>query len=354
MRFFQLTLASAICALMLGTAAFAIGNSDYLRIRNQTPIAAVQPDSPLTSQFPLFSGQYIEIDGTITGLFSGVGADTLLLDVGEARPLLLCYTARDTETLLNRYVRVLACVPAKGIAQLEALAITITTADFATRYPANVTSDGYTLIDATDAEYHLTIPEENVNYRFASVPPLKPQRPAAPSYTIDVTRALSSQQAVVQMYADHIRTINARLEPEKASTIALHLLRKSEKYDVDPRLLVAMVTQESRFNTQAVSRAGARGLGQLMPGTAAALGVRDSFDIEQNLDGTARYIASQLDTFGRLSLALAAYNAGPGNVRKYGGVPPFRETQHYVKVIWNNFAKLSGLDPVTGKAIATY
>lgn len=97
-------------------------------------------------------------------------------------------------------------------------------------------------------------------------------------------------------------------------------------------LFQSLIKQESRFNNAAVSHVGARGFCQLMPGTAADLGV-DPRDPWQNLDGGARYIATQLNTFGRIDHALAAYNAGPGNVNKYGGIPPFEETQNYVRRI---------------------
>ena len=98
-------------------------------------------------------------------------------------------------------------------------------------------------------------------------------------------------------------------------------------------LFQAMIWQESRFNPRAVSPKGARGLAQLMPGTAARLGV-DPRDPMQNLDGGARYLLMQLQTFKSPTLALAAYNAGPEAVRKYGGVPPYDETRsHIVKVM---------------------
>lgn len=97
-------------------------------------------------------------------------------------------------------------------------------------------------------------------------------------------------------------------------------------------LLQSLVKQESGFNNAAISPVGALGFTQLMPGTAADLGV-DPSDPEQNLDGGARYLATQLKSFGRVDLALAAYNAGPGNVRKFGGIPPFEEAQNYVRRI---------------------
>lgn len=108
----------------------------------------------------------------------------------------------------------------------------------------------------------------------------------------------------------------------------------AQRHGIDPALLHGLVRAESNFNPNAVSSAGAQGLCQLMPGTAAALGVTDPFDPAQSLDGGARYLRQQLDAFGGdPTLALAAYNAGPGAVRRHGGVPPYAETQAYVRKV---------------------
>jgi hypothetical protein len=103
------------------------------------------------------------------------------------------------------------------------------------------------------------------------------------------------------------------------------------KYNVPVNLLKAIGKAESNFNEKAVSRCGAQGVMQLMPATAASLGVNDTFDAKQNIMGGARYISGLLKKYnGNTSLALAAYNAGMNNVSKYGGIPPFKETQNYV------------------------
>ena len=106
----------------------------------------------------------------------------------------------------------------------------------------------------------------------------------------------------------------------------------ARRHGVPEALFLRLISQESGWNPQAVSHKGAIGLAQLMPGTAARLGVNPR-DPAQNLDGGARYLARQFRVFGDWRLALAAYNAGPAAVEKYGGVPPYRETQGYVRAI---------------------
>ncbi len=107
---------------------------------------------------------------------------------------------------------------------------------------------------------------------------------------------------------------------------------------LDPALVQSVIHVESCFDPQAVSRVGAHGLMQLMPATAADLGVTDRFDPAQNINGGTRYLAAMLERFeGNLDLALAAYNAGPGAVERHGGVPPFRETQTYIQRIRSQY-----------------
>jgi soluble lytic murein transglycosylase-like protein len=118
------------------------------------------------------------------------------------------------------------------------------------------------------------------------------------------------------------------------STIA----RIAGEFKVDSKLVKAVVRNESCFDTMAISRAGAQGLMQLMPPTAKELGVLDPFNAEQNLRGGVQYLKTLMDRYSNnIALALAAYNAGPGAVAKYDGVPPYRETEHYIERVMKTY-----------------
>lgn len=128
---------------------------------------------------------------------------------------------------------------------------------------------------------------------------------------------------------------------------ALH--QAASDQGLSPALLQALVYQESRYCTDALSPKGAIGLGQLMPGTAEALGV-DPHDPVQNLQGAAAYLRQQYETFGEWHLALAAYNAGPQAVTEFGGIPPYEETQNYVVHVLEYYNALAG-DPAEGDVL---
>lgn len=136
--------------------------------------------------------------------------------------------------------------------------------------------------------------------------------------------------------------VSLQIMADRARFIEGDIKDAAKQHKVDPLLVKAITRVESCFDPHAVSVAGAQGLMQLMPGTAAELNVTQPFDERQNLMGGSQYIAKMLSMFNNdLDLALAAYNAGPGNVKKYNGIPPFKETQQYVKHVQRHYALFS-------------
>ena len=141
-----------------------------------------------------------------------------------------------------------------------------------------------------------------------------------------------------QLYTAKAGAVSPRTEINTKEKIKSLISRVSQKHGIDEKLVNALVKQESGFNPNAKSKVGAMGLMQLMPATAKGLGVTNPMDPEQNVEGGVKYLKSMLDRYnGNIILALAAYNAGPGAVDKYDGVPPYKETQNYVKSILSSY-----------------
>ncbi len=150
---------------------------------------------------------------------------------------------------------------------------------------------------------------------------------------------------VTPVYAAFIKKQNKRLTEAEALRIAKGIVGFSLHYEVDPRLIMAMLICESGFDPNAVSRVGAMGLGQLMPGTAKWMGVQNPFDSVDNIYGAVKLMRTHLNQYKEsLPLSLAAYNAGVGAVKRHGGVPPYRETQIYVRKVIAIYYQLAGIN----------
>ena len=156
---------------------------------------------------------------------------------------------------------------------------------------------------------------------------------------------------VISIYASFIKNHNKKLSNDRAYEIAEAVIRWSLTYEIDARLVVAVLITESDFNPTCFSTAGAMGLGQLMDVNCKEYGISNPYDTNQNLYGTVRQLREHLDRYPgadhdstKLALALAAYNAGPGAVKRFGGVPPYRETQNYIKRVFSRYRQLCAGD----------
>lgn len=177
------------------------------------------------------------------------------------------------------------------------------------------------------------------------VPMLDPSRAAGTPFAAMVQSALAGQGIAPVAEATGIdagasaaaTNAPAMVPPQEIDKL---VNANAATWNVDPNLIKAIIANESGFNANATSGVGAQGLMQLMPGTASGLGVSNAYDPAQNVWGGSKYIKGLLDRFnGDTRLAIAAYNAGPGAVEKYGGVPPYAETQNYVQNVLASYEK---------------
>jgi len=166
---------------------------------------------------------------------------------------------------------------------------------------------------------------------------VKPKPELDPGYSIPGLIPLKASNKIIsnRIY-NWIRYYNPGVSSKNASFIANRIVYYCKKYRQDPFLVTSLMSVESAFNMSAISPKGAIGLGQLMPGTASMLGV-NPYNPDENIEGSIRYLMWQMNRWQKtdapVALALASYNAGPGAVAKYGGIPPYRETIEYVNIV---------------------
>jgi hypothetical protein len=321
---------------MLRTVALLIAGSlwgvaeaqtiqEYLQLRKKHGITQAVGVAALET----FVGQRtVEVRGTVKGSFSANGVTVLYLERYEGDPLSV-QSENPPDWLLGNIVSARLLIQAERDQELGEMRARLLGA-------------------ASDAE--VTAHERRKVAKAKAAKPAPPKtgtpragKPAPREWNLPAHEAIS-------VYADRIRSINKRLSSAEAFEIAQGILGFSVRYGVDARLIMAMVLAESGFNPNATSRAGAMGLGQLMPGTARGMGITDAYDTNQNLYGTVRLVRGHLEKYGKngrdgwdsLILALAAYNAGSGAVRRHGGVPPYKETQNYIRKVISLYRSFCG------------
>lgn len=327
-------------AMVIAASGFAQSLDDYLKVRRASGITAPASSVALNA---LVGTKSFELVGTIQGVVTS----------GELTSIL--FQLADGETL--------RVVTRSAPEWLSASEMDVRLLVKATREHENGELSAFLLGAATEAQ--IAPVEVAERARTAKPAPTTSSKSSSSSAlrgsigrggsTLSsrssiAPRVVAAQDAVIA-YASFIKNRNKRLSDAEATHIANGVIGFSIQYGVDARLVMAILIVESGFNPGATSRSGAMGLGQLMPATARGLGVSDPYDTNQNLYGTVRTIRGHLerynkqtggDAFEALVLSLAAYNAGSGAVRRHGGVPPYRETQNYVRKVIDTYRQLTG------------
>ncbi len=203
------------------------------------------------------------------------------------------------------------------------------------------------LVEAEYSQDSIRVPLRNLN---STPEPIELAPSEFRSITRETTPLKLNREKSSPMPLKQRTGVRARSPEEIARKYGRHIEEAARDNDLDPALLISMIKAESNGDEKAVSSAGAKGLMQLIDSTADEVGVRDVFDPRENISGGARYFRTLLDRFGDTKLALAAYNAGPGNVIKYGGIPPFDETRGYVAKVMDTLETIHGASSHGAKA----
>lgn len=319
-----------LCASWSVALASAVDVAQYLALRKKQSAVPVR----ITRDDPLaYQGKIVEVRGRLSGVSKSETRGCLIVSTDDGS-----YVIHSQQLPSESTGTQLACLARVGDG-------------------ADCSAGGLQLVAWTyDAD--LRRAEESTGKAPAKAPEPKKIEPTAGKAEPAKPQAKKTAELTVEdyvaIYRKAIKGFNKRLSDKQADTIARSVLGFSTRYVVDPRLVCAVILAESNFRVDATSHCGAMGLGQLMPGTAAGLGVSNAYDPVENIYGSVRYIKSMLDrmsgkkhyndlTWNDLAKALAAYNAGPGAVKKHGGVPPYKETQGYVKKVTAIYKKLCGV-----------
>jgi len=323
-------LSSAFLLCLLASLACSQTFSDYLKTRRKLGITQAVGVEALET---MVGDRTVEVSGTIKGVVRvESGSACLLLEKSDGNTMFVrCATTPPDWTQGNEVpVRMLVKASRKSLSD-DLRAQLISVAPESTVAAMEAEAMPKKAVVTTRSALHGAIGVHSKGAR------------AANSYSLPADEA-------TPIYASFIHRRNSRLSANEATRIAQGVIGFSLKFGVDARLIMAMVMVESGFNPGATSRTGAMGLGQLMPGTAAGMGVSNAYDSIDNLYGTVKLIHGHLDNYQRqtgeeyksLVYALAAYNAGAGAVSRHGGVPPYRETQNYVRKVISIYNQLRG------------
>jgi hypothetical protein len=322
-------------ATVIATGAAHASLADYLTARKACPphrgltLAAAQA-KPGT-----YHNCVLELKGIVSGVSRSENGSNLLLHVSDSVSVLLQGSREATLPTSGESIRALVTVQDNGDLSLLSLVTDTEVGDRQIDPPAPAPAR------PSKKKAHATA------FIAGSAYPTKWPVPYRSRQTLSSRTGLTD--AELGLYTQVIEKFNPRLSPAQAGLIARSVVESSYQRGVDARLIMAIFATESGFKPYARSRHGAMGLGQLMPGTARSLGVSNAWDPVQNIQGAVRLIqqnwgsyAAKTSDFRRVfQLVCASYNAGPNAVKKYGGVPPYRETRNYVKKVATWYRKFA-------------
>ncbi|MDH7482202.1 MAG: lytic transglycosylase domain-containing protein [Armatimonadota bacterium] len=317
---------AATCAIILAITQAVFGKSlsgdEYIALRRSLGANLVIFSSAKANPCSHI-GKIFELTGTVNGYASGGSTASFVLNFSGDSVVISASELPDCISNGNT-IRVLVKIANGSVASLSDLQL------IAAAYDYDVTKREKELASRTQKTETTPVIQ-------------KKQTPKTTTTRLKRGTALSSRaMQVFDAYRNAIKRFNPRLSSQQLDTITASILAFSEHYGIDPRLIVALILAESNFRTNATSPKGAMGLAQLMPGTARGLGVSNPYDPVQNIAGCIKLLRGHLDKHGDLRLALACYNAGAGAVKKYGGIPPYRETQNYVRKVTEIYRLLCG------------
>ncbi len=353
----------AISALsILASSARALPVDQYIKLRRTEHCDRSLAFEEVSANPTLFEGKVIELRGNVNGSIRKTNAIAFLLALPDGKSIFMDAPQGDAPMVANGHgqgVRVLVRVaPMKsGSNMLQLAPLAIAYEGEVSLRDKEAEAAEAAAAARKQAQAHASNPEQT---KFASRGTTYRQsagfqNPAAQmSISSQAMRVLSQEaQSIYPYYRNFILKCNKKLSQKQLDDITCSVLYFSQQHKVDPRLVCAMIIAESDFDPKCTSNKGAMGLGQVMPDEASQYKLSNPYDPVQNVGAAVGLLKTKLMMYGdptnpnsltlrQIQLALAAYNAGPGAVKKYGGIPPYRETQGYVKRILSTYKELCG------------
>lgn len=308
--------------------------------------AVVVPLDKLKYNAATYRGQVVEVSGKITGVIVSPRSKTFIVDMGNSGSVFVAGAGDDPLIHNGSAVRVLGRVPRDAVTLGELEFVAMGQPKPEVPEPIVTETEILRMSQSPSPPRPASLPSRG---GVATSPPAAAQQNVNPS-TPPSTNVSGNwtEQRIAELKPQYKRVIayfNPKLSQAQREQFADAILRFSAAHGIDARLILAVIAVESSFDPNSTSHSGAMGLGQLMPGTASGMGVKNAYDPIENISATVKLIRGHLEKYkskpDAFNLALAAYNAGSGAVRRHGGVPPFKETTRYIWKVHSLYKQLA-------------